>query len=231
MFHCEVTCTPMLQCLLLWWKQRDFQARSYFFGFESSYVEERVCLKAPLYPRYRIKKIFDLSLYQLCLLHIHRPLTFITEAPPRSLMYMADKTSHQAGSVCTGPAAALHEQTRKPVFVSLQPQGHRRLWKWLMFPLCLSQEKQCRGTWCQVMDPCEIFFSPRASIQDASTFNKAKQLNSRCKNSTGVPVKYLNPSKEENQLWHSPADHIYILPAGWIPCYSQEWGIPMQSCL
>lgn len=54
---------------------------------------------------------------------------------------------------------------------------------------------------------------PNISIQDTLAFNKAKHLKSRFKNSTGDPAEYLNPSEEENQLWHSPALYHILYPA------------------
>lgn len=54
---------------------------------------------------------------------------------------------------------------------------------------------------------------PNTSIQDTLAFNKAKHLESRFKNSTGDPAEYLNPSKEENQFWHSPALYHILYPA------------------
>lgn len=97
-------------------------------------ISKGVCVSRPLCtPSTGLRKGVISSPYQLCLLHILRPLTFITEAPSVSLVYMADETSHQAGSVCPGPTAALHEQTGKPAVTSLQPQGHRGRWECLMF--------------------------------------------------------------------------------------------------
>lgn len=74
-------------------------------------------------------------------------------------LYRADKASHQAESVCTGPFAAPLELACKPAVTSLQLQGHRRPWKWLIFPLCLSQERQWSGLYCQVITPCGMFDS------------------------------------------------------------------------